>query len=103
MNIFHYDLVLFGCGRRMTNPYSYRIYGGVKRKFNPWLFLGLLIGFFTLMITAIALDYQSSFYAFINPTFSSYLDVVSLLTFFIGMNFLFILVLSHAGAIQNHA
>ena len=102
MNIFHHDLVVIGCGKRMANPYSYRIIGEVKRKFNPWLFLGLLIGFLTLMITAFALDYQASFYAFIDPIFSSYLDVISFLTFIIGMNFLVVLVLSHAGAIQNH-
>jgi uncharacterized BrkB/YihY/UPF0761 family membrane protein len=87
----------------MTHPHAYRIYSRVKRKFNPWLFIGLVIGFLILLITSLALEYQSSLYAFINPMFSAVLSVVSFFLFYLGIIFLFILGLSHVGAIQNHS
>jgi hypothetical protein len=86
----------------VTHPHAYR-YVHVSRKFNPWLVIGPIVGFLILMIAGFTLDYQSSLYAFIDPKFSSMLSGMSILVFLIGIYFLFILGLSHVGAIQNHS
>ncbi|MFX1299978.1 MAG: hypothetical protein ACFFAL_06370 [Promethearchaeota archaeon] len=85
----------------MTHPHAYRIYSRVSRKFNPWIVIGFVVGFLILIISSIALENQSKLFSFIDPAFSSFLSIVSFFEFYLGIIFLFILVLSHVGAIQN--
>ena len=85
----------------MTHPHAYRIYSRVSRKINPWIVIGFIVSFLTLIATSIILENQSKLYAFIDPPFGSFLSVTSFITFYLGIIFLFILGLSHVGAIQN--